>query len=37
MDAAQGFSAQGAGAAVILASTHLGFPTLDDPRRSTAG
>ena len=26
MDAAQGFSAQGAGAAVILASTFLGFP-----------
>jgi PiT family inorganic phosphate transporter len=26
MDAAQGFSAQGAGAAVILASTHSGFP-----------
>jgi PiT family inorganic phosphate transporter len=26
MDAAQGFSAQGAGAAVILASTHFGFP-----------
>jgi inorganic phosphate transporter, PiT family len=26
MDAAQGFSAQGAGAAVILASTHYGFP-----------
>jgi PiT family inorganic phosphate transporter len=26
MDAAQGFSAQGAGSAVILASTHFGFP-----------
>ena len=26
MDAAQGFSAQGAGAAVILASTHFGYP-----------
>ena len=26
MDAAQGFSSQGAGAAVILASTHFGFP-----------
>jgi inorganic phosphate transporter, PiT family len=26
MDAAQGFSAQGAGAAVILASSHVGFP-----------
>jgi PiT family inorganic phosphate transporter len=26
MDSAQGFSAQGAGAAVILASTHVGFP-----------
>jgi PiT family inorganic phosphate transporter len=26
MDPAQGFSAQGAGAAVILASTHFGFP-----------
>jgi inorganic phosphate transporter, PiT family len=26
MDAAQGFSAQGAGAAVILASSHFGFP-----------
>jgi PiT family inorganic phosphate transporter len=26
MDAAQGYSAQGAGAAVILASTHFGFP-----------
>jgi PiT family inorganic phosphate transporter len=26
MDAAQGFSAQGAGAVVILASTHFGFP-----------
>jgi len=26
MDAAQGFSAQGAGATVILASTHFGFP-----------
>src|ERR671911_1455121 len=26
MDAAQGFSAQGAGAAVILSSTHYGFP-----------
>jgi inorganic phosphate transporter, PiT family len=26
MDAAQGFSAQGAGAATILASTHFGFP-----------
>ena len=26
MDPAQGFSAQGAGAAVILASTHYGFP-----------
>jgi PiT family inorganic phosphate transporter len=26
MDAAQGFSAQGAGAAVILASPHYGFP-----------
>ena len=26
MDAAQGFSAQGAGAAVILASSHLGYP-----------
>ena len=26
MDAAQGFSAQGAGAAAILASTHFGFP-----------
>jgi PiT family inorganic phosphate transporter len=26
MDAAQGFAAQGAGAAVILASTHFGFP-----------
>ena len=26
MDAAQGFSAQGAGAAVILAATHVGFP-----------
>ncbi|HEU4944372.1 MAG TPA: inorganic phosphate transporter, partial [Solirubrobacterales bacterium] len=26
MDAAQGFAAQGAGAAVILASTHYGFP-----------
>jgi inorganic phosphate transporter, PiT family len=26
MDSAQGFSAQGAGAAVILASTHFGFP-----------
>jgi inorganic phosphate transporter, PiT family len=26
MDAAQGFSAQGAGAAVILVSTHFGFP-----------
>ena len=26
MDAAQGFSAQGAGAAVILASSHYGFP-----------
>jgi len=26
MDAAQGFSAQGAGAAVILASTNFGFP-----------
>jgi PiT family inorganic phosphate transporter len=26
MDTAQGFSAQGAGAAVILASTHFGFP-----------
>jgi PiT family inorganic phosphate transporter len=26
MDAAQGFSAQGAGAAVILASSHAGFP-----------
>jgi PiT family inorganic phosphate transporter len=26
MDAAQGFSSQGAGSAVILASTHFGFP-----------
>ena len=26
MDTAQGFSAQGAGAAVILASSHFGFP-----------
>ena len=26
MDAAQGFSAQGAGAAVILSSSHFGFP-----------
>lgn len=26
MDAAQGFSAQGSGAAVILASSHFGFP-----------
>jgi PiT family inorganic phosphate transporter len=26
MDAAQGFSAQGAGAAVILASSHFGYP-----------
>ena len=26
MDTAQGFAAQGAGAAVILASTHVGFP-----------
>jgi PiT family inorganic phosphate transporter len=26
MDSAQGFSAQGAGAAVILTSTHFGFP-----------
>jgi inorganic phosphate transporter, PiT family len=26
MDPAQGFSAQGAGAAVILASSHFGFP-----------
>jgi PiT family inorganic phosphate transporter len=26
MDSAQGFSAQGAGAAVILSSTHFGFP-----------
>jgi PiT family inorganic phosphate transporter len=26
MDAAQGFSAQGAGAAVILTSSHFGFP-----------
>jgi PiT family inorganic phosphate transporter len=26
MDSAQGFSAQGAGAAVILASSHFGFP-----------
>ena len=26
MDSAQGFSAQGAGSAVILASTHFGFP-----------
>jgi PiT family inorganic phosphate transporter len=26
MDAAQGFAAQGSGAAVILASTHVGFP-----------
>jgi PiT family inorganic phosphate transporter len=26
MDPAQGFSAQGAGAAVVLAATHLGFP-----------
>ena len=26
MDAAQGFSSQGAGAAVILTSTHFGFP-----------
>ncbi len=26
MDAAQGFTAQGAGAAVILAATHAGFP-----------
>jgi PiT family inorganic phosphate transporter len=26
MDAAQGFSSQGAGATVILASTHFGFP-----------
>ena len=26
MDAAQGFTSQGAGAAVILASTHFGFP-----------
>jgi PiT family inorganic phosphate transporter len=26
MDAAQGFSAQGAGAAVIMASSHFGFP-----------
>jgi PiT family inorganic phosphate transporter len=26
MDSAQGFAAQGAGAAVILASTHVGFP-----------
>jgi PiT family inorganic phosphate transporter len=26
MDAAQGFAAQGAGAAVILASSHYGFP-----------
>ncbi|EHN10123.1 putative low-affinity inorganic phosphate transporter [Patulibacter medicamentivorans] len=26
MDAAQGFSAQGSGAAVILAATHVGFP-----------
>ena len=26
MDSAQGFSAQGAGAAVVLAATHLGFP-----------
>jgi PiT family inorganic phosphate transporter len=26
MDTAQGFSAQGAGAAVILTSTHFGFP-----------
>ena len=26
MDAAQGFAAQGAGAAVILASSHVGFP-----------
>ena len=26
MDSAQGFAAQGAGAAVILASSHVGFP-----------
>ena len=26
MDAAQGFSAQGAGSAVILASSHFGYP-----------
>src|SRR3954470_13404146 len=26
MDAAQGFSAQGAGAAVILSASHVGFP-----------
>ena len=32
MDAAQGFSAQGAGAAVILASTHLRLSALDHPR-----
>ena len=40
MDAAQGFSAQGAGAAVILASTHFGFPlstTHVDQRRRDGG
>ena len=32
MDPAQGFAAQGAGAAVILAASHFGYPALDDAR-----
>jgi PiT family inorganic phosphate transporter len=36
MDAAQGFSAQGAGAAVILASTHYGFPLSGAGKRLSA-
>ena len=31
MDAAQGFAAQGAGAAVILAASHVRLPALDHP------
>src|SRR3712207_4786477 len=35
MDAAQGFTAQGAGAAVILAASHGGFPLSTTDRKST--
>ena len=31
MDSAQGFAAQGSGAAVILAASHVGFPAVHHP------